>query len=140
MSCTFSTTTGCGRRPTSDKHTTWAKPVEGRPIAARLLGDPFTAAAIPPALQNLVGQESLRNWDLPSQRRSTSAATAVCHVATVLLTRIAACLRTGQPYIIRDLDRTEVTKAEGRRIVTAQHQVDPKIRATNAFPSSRRAS
>ena len=31
---------------------------------------------------------------------------AVCHIATVLLTRIAACLRTGQPYVIRDLDGT----------------------------------
>lgn len=57
---------------------------------------------------------------------------AVCHVATVLLTRIAACLRTGQPYVIRDLDGTALSKAEGRRIVTEQHQVDPKIRARNA--------
>ena len=57
---------------------------------------------------------------------------AVCHVATVLLTRIAACLRTGQPYVIRDLDGTALTEAEGRRIVTQHHQVDPKIRAMNA--------
>lgn len=57
---------------------------------------------------------------------------AVCHIATVLLTRIAACLRTGQPYVIRDLDGTALTEAEGRRIVTEHHQVDPKIRALNA--------
>lgn len=57
---------------------------------------------------------------------------AVCHIATVLLTRIAACLRTGQPYVIRDLNGTALTETEGRRIVTEHHQVDPKIRAMNA--------
>jgi transposase len=60
---------------------------------------------------------------------------AVCHVATVLLTRVAACLRTGQPYVIRDLDGTEVTKDQGRSIVTDHHQVDPQIRARNASTS-----
>jgi adenylylsulfate kinase-like enzyme len=29
---------------------------------------------------------------------------AICHLATNLLTRIATCWRTGQPYLIRDLD------------------------------------
>lgn len=57
---------------------------------------------------------------------------AICHVATVLLTRISSCLRAGQPYIIRDLDGTAITEAEGRHIVTTHHQVDPAIRAKNA--------
>ena len=39
---------------------------------------------------------------------------AVCHTATVLLTRIAACLRTGQPYVIGDLDGSALTEAQGR--------------------------
>lgn len=41
-------------------------------------------------------------------------------------------LRTRQPYVIRDLDGTEVTKAEGRRIVTKHHHVVPAVRAKNA--------
>ncbi|GAB3061420.1 hypothetical protein GCM10027053_24640 [Intrasporangium mesophilum] len=56
---------------------------------------------------------------------------AICHIATILLTRIGACLRTGQPYIIRDLDGTVITEAQGRRIVTQHHQVDPAVRAKN---------
>jgi hypothetical protein len=53
--------------------------------------------------------------------------TANCHVATTLLTRIAACLRTGQPCVIRDIDGTPITEAEGRRIVKEHHQVDPAM-------------
>ena len=58
--------------------------------------------------------------------------TAICHVATTLLTRIAACLRAGQPYVIRDVDGTAITEADGRRIVKEHHQVDPAVRAKNA--------
>ena len=29
---------------------------------------------------------------------------AICHIATVLLTRIATCWRTGEHYILRDTD------------------------------------
>jgi len=57
---------------------------------------------------------------------------ALCHIATILLTRIAACQRTGQTYVIRDLDGTEITEAQGRRIVTEHHQVHPTVRAKNA--------
>ena len=39
---------------------------------------------------------------------------AVCHIATILLTRIATCWRIGQPYQIRDLDGTPLTMAEGK--------------------------
>jgi hypothetical protein len=31
---------------------------------------------------------------------------ALCHIATTLLTRIIACWRTGQPYQLRDIDGT----------------------------------
>ena len=58
--------------------------------------------------------------------------TAICHVATTLLTRLAACLRTRQDYVIRDVDGTPITKAEGRAIVKIHHQVDPAIRKKNA--------
>ncbi len=62
---------------------------------------------------------------------------AVCHLATILLTRIATCWRTGAPYQIRDVDGTPLTPAEGKRIVDEKHQVPKKpskkryYRATN---------
>ncbi len=62
---------------------------------------------------------------------------AVCHLATILLTRIATCWRTGQPYQIRDVDGTPLTQAEGKRIVAEKYQVPSKAskkryyRATN---------
>ena len=56
---------------------------------------------------------------------------ALCHVATTLLTRLSACMRTRQPYVIRDLDGTPLTEAEGRLIVKTHHQVDPAVRAAN---------
>jgi transposase len=53
---------------------------------------------------------------------------AICHLATHLVTRIAACMRTGQPYALRDVDGTPITEAEGRAIVTARYKIDPRRR------------
>ncbi|MDF1603279.1 transposase, partial [Nocardioides sp. YIM 152315] len=53
---------------------------------------------------------------------------ALCHIATQLLTRIAACMRTGQPYILRDVDGSEITEAEGRAIVQERYKVEPRRR------------
>jgi transposase len=53
---------------------------------------------------------------------------AICHLATDLLTRIAACMRTAQPYVIRDVDGREITAAEGKAIVRTRYKVDPKRR------------
>lgn len=53
---------------------------------------------------------------------------AICHLASDLLTRIAACMRTGQAYVIRDVDGREITPAEGKAIVKARYKVDPKSR------------
>ena len=36
---------------------------------------------------------------------------AVCHLATTLLTRIAACWRAGQLYVVRDTDGTPIDPA-----------------------------
>jgi transposase len=57
---------------------------------------------------------------------------AICHLASDLLTRIAACMRTGQRYVIRDVDGREVTEAEGKTIVKTRYKVDPKRRDTAA--------
>jgi len=53
---------------------------------------------------------------------------AVCHLATDLLTRIATCMRSGQPYVIRDVDGREITEAEGKTIVKTHYKIDPKRR------------
>jgi transposase len=57
---------------------------------------------------------------------------AICHIATNLLTRIASSWRTGQPYTIRDVDGREVTQAEGRAIVQERYKVDQKKRVAAA--------
>ena len=53
---------------------------------------------------------------------------ASCSVAAVLLTRLATCLRTNTPYVIRDVDGREITAAEGREIVRARYQIPREVR------------
>ena len=54
---------------------------------------------------------------------------AVCTIAAVLLTRIAACLRNRTPYQLRDTDGRAITEQEGRAIVAARYTIPPKTRA-----------
>gem|GEM_PF-2733619 len=54
---------------------------------------------------------------------------AVCTLAAVLLTRIAACLRNGAPYVLRDTDGRVITEAQGRAIVAERYTVPPEVRA-----------
>jgi transposase len=65
---------------------------------------------------------------------------ATCHIATILLTRIATCWRNGTPYILRDTDGTPITAEQGREIVRTHHQVERQIRinAANARQAQRR--
>lgn len=53
---------------------------------------------------------------------------ALCHIATQLLTRIVTAWRAGEHYVIRDTDGRVVTAQEGRQIVRDHHQVDRKRR------------
>ena len=53
---------------------------------------------------------------------------ALCNVATTLLTRIVACWRAGEPYVIRDTDGRPVSVAEGRQIVAARFTVPTSLR------------
>ena len=55
---------------------------------------------------------------------------AVNSIASVLMTRIAACWRNGQRYELRDVDGTPITEAEGRAICGERYKIDPKVRAT----------
>jgi transposase len=55
---------------------------------------------------------------------------ALCNVASTLLTRIVACWRSGQHYVIRDLDGIAVDVAQGRHIVQERYTVPSELRAT----------
>lgn len=55
---------------------------------------------------------------------------ALCHLATVLLTRIAACWRSGKRYVLRDTDGREITEAEGRAIVAERYVIPEEVRAS----------
>ncbi|MGA7271402.1 MAG: IS110 family transposase [Acidimicrobiia bacterium] len=70
---------------------------------------------------------------------------AVCSIAAVLITRIAACWRTGQHYQLRDTDGTPITETQGRTICAERYKIDPKLRAarrrtTKAQQHKQRAS
>ena len=53
---------------------------------------------------------------------------AICNLATQYLTRIATCMRNGERYVLRDVDGTVITEAEGRAIVKARYQLQPRRR------------
>jgi transposase len=62
---------------------------------------------------------------MAGDRHHTSA---ICHLATLLLTRIATCMRNGEHYVLRDVDGTVITQTEGQAIVKQRYQVDPRRR------------
>ncbi|MFL0243682.1 transposase [Mycobacterium sp. ST-F2] len=64
---------------------------------------------------------------------------AICHIATALLTRIATCWRTGEHYALRDTAGRPIDAEEGRRLVTAHYRVDrqTRINAANTRQSQR---
>lgn len=64
---------------------------------------------------------------------------AICHIATTLLTRIAACWRNREHYVLRDVDGRPITEAEGRQIVRDKYKVDrqTRINAANKRQSQR---
>jgi len=59
---------------------------------------------------------------------------AICHLATTLLTRIAACWRRDERYVIRDIDGRRITPTEGRAIVQARYRIPPEIRTRARIP------
>ena len=56
---------------------------------------------------------------------------AVCTLAAVLVTRLAACWRNRTPYQLHDLDGQPITEAEGRTICATRYQVTDTDRAKN---------
>jgi hypothetical protein len=55
---------------------------------------------------------------------------ALCHIATTLLTRIAACWRNGTPYRLRDLDGRPITAEQARLIIIERYTVPAELRHT----------
>jgi hypothetical protein len=53
---------------------------------------------------------------------------AVCSVAAVLLTRMAACLRKGELYALHDVDGTPISAQQGRAIVKERWFVPEEVR------------
>jgi hypothetical protein len=64
---------------------------------------------------------------------------ALCTIATVLCTRIVACLRHGIPYQVRDVDGSPITPAQGRAIVAERYQIPPEVRAARRVISNARS-
>jgi transposase len=54
---------------------------------------------------------------------------ALCTIAAVLMTRIAACWRNGERYVLRDTDGTEISEEQGRAICAQRYKIDPALRA-----------
>lgn len=64
---------------------------------------------------------------------------ALCSIAPVLITRIAACWRGGERYVLKDLDGTEITEAQGRAICAERYKIDPAVRAARRKNSTAKA-
>ncbi len=56
---------------------------------------------------------------------------ALCTLAAVLVTRLAACWRNRMPYQLHDIDGQPITAAEGRTICVTRYQVTNADRARN---------
>jgi transposase len=53
---------------------------------------------------------------------------ALCHIATTLLTRTVSCWRAGTPYQLRDTDGTIVTRDQARAIIAERYAIPTEIR------------
>jgi len=53
---------------------------------------------------------------------------ALCHIATTLLTRVVACWKNQTPYQLRDVDGRPVDRDEARAIIAERYQIPEHIR------------
>jgi transposase len=65
---------------------------------------------------------------------------ALCAVANRLANRIFSVMRRGQPYILRDLDGSEITITQAKAIITERYTVSENIRAGRRANRSRLAA
>jgi hypothetical protein len=57
---------------------------------------------------------------------------ALCHIATTLLTRVVACWRGQTPYQIRDVDGRPIDTREARAIINQRNSIPDKIRQSRS--------
>jgi len=57
---------------------------------------------------------------------------ALCHIATTLLTRVVACRRPQTPYQLRDVDGRRVDPVEARAITAERYKIPDDIRRARA--------
>jgi transposase len=65
---------------------------------------------------------------------------ALCHIATTLLTRVVACWRDQSPYQLRDTDGRPVTAAEARAIIAEHYTVPEHVRRARTTTRTGRRS
>jgi transposase len=61
---------------------------------------------------------------------------AVCTLAPIVMTRIAACWRNGERYVLRDIDGRQITEAEGRTICRERYTVTAADRQRRRRPTT----
>lgn len=61
---------------------------------------------------------------------------AVCTLAPIVMTRIAACWRNGERYVLRDVDGRKITEAEGRTICRERYTVTAADRQRRRRPTT----
>jgi transposase len=65
---------------------------------------------------------------------------ALCHIATTLLTRVVACWRNQSAYQLRDTDGRPVTTAEARTIIAERYTISEEIRRARTTTTTGRRS
>jgi transposase len=63
---------------------------------------------------------------------------ALCTIGAVLLTRIAACMRAGEPYNLCDIDGTPITESQGRAIIAERYTIPNATRAARRSATTTR--
>ncbi|GAA4978154.1 IS110 family transposase [Actinopolymorpha pittospori] len=63
---------------------------------------------------------------------------ALCHVATTLLTRIAACWRRSEHYTLRDTDGRALTLSDARTIIAERYTISNELRAARRTTTTTR--
>lgn len=65
---------------------------------------------------------------------------ALCHIATTLLTRVVACWKNQTPYQLRDIDGRPVQRAEAHAIIAERYQIPEHIRRARTTTGTGRRS
>jgi transposase len=65
---------------------------------------------------------------------------ALCHIATALLTRVVACWKNQTPYQLHDIDGRSVTTAQARAIIAERYQIPEHIRRARTTTGTGRRS